>query len=155
MSRIITIVIIIILLQGILIFFVFTDKQSKSEQQSAELSSLHETRKKLFELEPLDLGEIVVPLPALKEDEEVTAKVKVVVYLKESKDIKVEEFRKKYRPKLREIAAKIIKGTSYTKLRNRIEEEEAIKVVMKNVMNRTIGKEIVEEVVFDGAIVFE
>ncbi len=146
-SKIITIVIVIMLIQLVLIFYAVRSKQHKED--------MLDSKKGLFDLEPINLGEIIVSLPTIREGEEITARVKIVVYLKKLEEEKIKEFESKYKPKLRQIAAKIIKSRPYIKLRNEIEEEESIKILMRNMMNKEIGMDIVKEVVFDGALIFE
>ncbi len=153
LSRIITVVIGILIAQSMLLYFIFSYKRNKTTIKEGR--SGFYTRSGMFELEPINLGEIIVSLPTIKEEEEITARVKIVIYVGKSSEAERKEIESKYLPKLRQIAAKIIKGSSYTKLRNLVEEEEAVKILMKNMMNKEIGKEIVQEVVFDGAIIFE
>lgn len=150
MSKVLYIVIAVLVVQGILIFTVFKSKSKEKEEITDSIKKYN-----IDELEVINLGEILVPLPVPKEGEEWTARVKIVIYIEKIKDLRVEEFEKKYRPILREIAAKTIKRVPYLRLRNTVEEQELLKITLKNAMNKEIGRDIIKEVVFDGAIVFE
>lgn len=150
MAKILYIVVAIIVIQGILVFTVFKSKSKGGNEVVDDIKKYN-----IAELEVVSLGEVFVPLPVAKEGEEWTARVKVVIYITKDKGIEMKDFENKYRPKLREIIAKTVKRIPYIKLRNTIEEQESLKIVLRSAMNKEIGREIIKEVVFDGAIVFE
>ncbi len=150
MSKILYIVVAIIVIQGILIFTVFKNKSKGSNEVGEDVKKYN-----IEEVEVVNLGEVLVPLPVVKEGEEWTARVRVVIYISKDKEVDLKDFENKYKPKLREIIARTIKKASYIKLRNTIEEQESLKIVLRNAMNKEIGRDLVKEVVFDGAIVFE
>jgi hypothetical protein len=161
MNKLIIGIVIVALLVNIgLVIYVFKSKKAKDEEISKNIPSQKEVTSSVgkktnyLQLIPINLGEVVVPMPVHKEDEDITIRIKIYVYIEEQKHLESKVFEEKFKPKLREIVAKAVKAKPYLKLRNIPAEQEILKLELIDSMNKEIGMDIVKEVVID-SLTFE